>query len=295
MIYRRAGSKINFSLQVGARLANGFHPIDSIFIPLPFPRDELWLEKSPASGIQLVCSPEFTPDEKNILTRAYAIFAAKTGCDQAVKVILRKGVPIGSGLGGGSSDAAVLLTWLAEISPQEISSDQLLAIARETGSDVPFFMFNSPCRVRGTGEIIEPARLRLSGEAHVVLVWPGFAVATAQAYRDFDALKQWTAAADVLTKAHAGSKKAGPPREELDPLSDCAGNDLEEPVFRRYPQLARLRDEMLLLGARKAAMSGSGSTIFGLFDQRDLARRAVTSLHVKFKHVFYATLSNTGM
>ncbi|SDF66184.1 4-(cytidine 5'-diphospho)-2-C-methyl-D-erythritol kinase [Desulfovibrio legallii] len=292
-----AGCKINLGLRIIGRRADGYHELDSLFCPLARPCDRLRLRVTEGRGLHVRCDAPGLNPEDNTLTRAYAAFAAATDAADlpGLEITLRKGIPLGSGLGGGSSDAAALLRWLNARAPRPLDQAALTAVGLRVGADVPFFLQPGPelkpCRVRGVGEIVEPAGAHLAG-LRLVLVCPPASVSTAQAYADFDAAPKAAPAPDGpndLTKADAGAN--GTFLSEARPAVDLH-NDLEAVVFARHPQLGAIKAQLLRLGAFAAAMSGSGSSIIGLFQLEALveARAAAALLQEEGWRVYAHTL-----
>lgn len=268
-----AGCKVNLGLRITGVRPDGYHEIDSLFYPLPRPCDHLKLRITDTAGIVVCCdgAGHTALDEgNNTLTRAYAAFTAKVNCPvPGLNIHLSKGIPSGAGLGGGSSDAAALLRWLNNAVPAPLDATALAAVALAVGADVPFFLHEGPCRVRGIGEIIEPAKLDLSG-MRMVLVCPQIHVSTPQTFADYDA---WLALQDGkegqnnLTRGPGKANGTFLSRGQFDADLD---NDLETVVFMRHPELADIKATLLRYGAITACMSGSGSSILGLFGREAL-------------------------
>ncbi|MBR5050954.1 MAG: 4-(cytidine 5'-diphospho)-2-C-methyl-D-erythritol kinase, partial [Desulfovibrio sp.] len=199
-----------------------------------------------------------------------------------LRVELKKGIPWGAGLGGGSSDAACLLRLLQTLAAGRVDEAALLAIAARVGADVPFFLQDAPMRVTGIGDVLEPVRLDLPGR-ELVLVTPKLTVSTPWAYQTWDKL-----CADKMGGQDAGaggSEKALTKSGAEDKHSSLSGsrgftarNDLELAVFPSYPEIAEAKDRLLSLGAAVASMSGSGSSVFGLFQHAAGAERACEAL-----------------
>ena len=277
-----AGCKVNLGLRITGVRPDGYHEIDSLFYPLARPNDQIKLRVTDGSGIAVLCSgPEAgqVDAENNTLTRAYAAFAKAVDCPvPGLEARLRKGIPSGAGLGGGSSDAAALLGWLNGYVAAPLSSQALAHVALGVGADVPFFLHNRPCRVRGIGEIIEPADLNFSG-TRLVLVCPQIQVSTAQIFADFDVFS---------AGLHTGEKQNCLTREQSRAngtflsqgrVDAGLGNDLESVVFKRHPELADIKATLLHYGATAACMSGSGSSILGLFEREALVEvQAATAM-----------------
>lgn len=277
-----AGCKVNLGLRITGVRPDGYHEIDSLFYPLARPNDQIKLRVTDGSGISVLCTgPEAgqVDAENNTLTKAYAAFAKAVACPvPGLEARLRKGIPSGAGLGGGSSDAAALLGWLNGHVAAPLSSQALAHVALGVGADVPFFLHNRPCRVRGIGEIIEPADLNFSG-LRLVLVCPEIQVSTAQIFADFDAFSAGSHTGEkqnYLTRAHSRANGTFLSQGRFD--ADL-GNDLESVVFKRHPELADIKATLLHYGATAACMSGSGSSILGLFEHGALVEvQAATAM-----------------
>lgn len=274
-----SGCKINLGLRIYDRGANGYHDLETFFLPLPWPRDRVLIEKKPGSGLKIECDVPLVGT--NILAKIYELYSAKTGYAPGLCARLQKRVPVGAGLGGGSANAAIFALWLNSTAPNPLSERELSALCRETGADVPFFLLNRPAFGRGEGHVLYPAENMAAG-LFVILVCPEIFVSTAAAYAALDRAR---ADGKVLTKPRADNKNF--PFSSPD-LPDLA-NDLEEPVFAAYPELSEIKGELSRTGAIGAAMSGSGSTIYGLFDDATLARNCVKTLRRRHKRVFFAS------
>jgi 4-diphosphocytidyl-2-C-methyl-D-erythritol kinase len=261
----RAPAKINLSLRILRRRDDGFHEIETLIAPISL-ADELQIERS--DTIAFECDdPSLPSDANNLVVRAAQSFFERAGIRAGVRIKLRKRIPHGAGLGGGSSDAASTLLALNDLFEQALASDELLHIAAEIGSDVPFYLARSAAVCRGRGEIVTAAsapRLRL------LLIKPEFGVATASAYA------RWKRSRELPNVEYAPHIFSG-----LEFV-----NDLERPVFERFPFLARLKmwlRQQEEVGA--ALLSGSGSTVFAaLRDDADadaVAERVCAELDPK--------------
>ncbi|MFU8893456.1 MAG: 4-(cytidine 5'-diphospho)-2-C-methyl-D-erythritol kinase [Luteolibacter sp.] len=249
-VIRHAPAKLNLSLRVLARRADGFHEIDTLMVPVSGLHDVLTISRS--ETLEFTCSdPSLPVDDGNLVVRAVRAFAAAAGTGEGIRVHLEKNIPSGAGLGGGSSDAAATLLALQEIHGQPLDRATLDEVASMLGSDVPFFLDGGPARCSGRGEIVTPAPNSIPGSLPVLLLKPHFPVATVDAYR---------AALDPAVCVVPGVRMD---RQQIDGL-ECF-NDLERPVFAKHRFLAELK---LWLGARPetraSLMSGSGSTVFAI-------------------------------
>ena len=262
MIERLAPAKLNLGLEILRRRDDGYHEIETVFVPLAL-ADRLTLARGPrGSGPRLeIRGAELAADETNLVVRAArrACAALEVDCDLAL--VLEKRVPIAAGLGGGSSDAAATLLGLEALFERRLPETLRRQIARELGADVPFFLDPRPALGRGIGELLEP----LPGvpEMHWVLVAFPFPIKTAEAYRD---------AARELTLPRSPTKIAallGPSG-----LLSSPRNDFEAPAARRHPEIREARRALERAGALATGMSGSGPTVYGRFEHEAAARAA---------------------
>lgn len=293
----RSGCKINLGLTITGRRTDGYHELDSLFVPLPFPADTLALTPLDGDGCRVRCSRGDIDPERNTLTRAYAAFCSLGGRPRhGLDIQLTKRVPSGAGLGGGSANAAELLRWLNAHATVSLPREELLAAALKVGADVPFFLYNTPCRVQGIGEIITPCTPDLGG-LRLVLVCPDIPVSTPWAYARYDARQD----------AVKNQKKVLTTLKDEDYTSHLidrdkkhkhAGsfpslfNSLEDVVSNAFPQVGMIRRQLEAAGAH-AAMSGSGSSVFGLFEANCPEERlsaCVADLRRQWKRVFVLSL-----
>jgi 4-diphosphocytidyl-2-C-methyl-D-erythritol kinase len=238
-----APAKINLYLHILGKRADGFHELETLMAPISV-GDTIEIEIIP-EGIEFTCSDPALADAKdNLATKAARLFLDEFKLATGVRIHLEKAVPVGAGLGGGSSDAATVLLMLREITGTKCDDAKLAALAAQLGSDIPFFIYRKAAICRGRGEIVEP--LTLGEPLQGLLVHPGFGVPTPWAYRTY------------AQNPHPG----GPGRTFAD---FTLRNDLEPPAFGKYPWLPtvkhwfRHQPEVL-----DALMSGSGSSVFAL-------------------------------
>lgn len=269
----RAPAKVNLILRVHDRDPTGYHDLDTLFCALEL-ADELTLDVAEGDDIRLeVEGPQPGPAHENLAVRAARAFLDAAGTRRDVGIRLRKRIPAGGGLGGGSSDAAAVLRALDRLMPDAVDGGALRQAARDLGSDVPFFLAGMP-HAWGTGR---GERLR-EGPAlpsiPVLLLFPPFPVGTAAAYG-------WI---DTDREAGMESRAAEPDTHAVaswEDVATLAGNDFEGPVFRRHPRLRDLRDRLRGAGAQVALLSGSGSTVFGVFPDEDRARAAAADVRAR--------------
>ena len=265
-----APAKVNLGLRIVGRRADGYHELESLFVPLDL-ADAIALRAESARAIDVSLAVDgpaagSPPGDDNLAARAARAFLARAGIAARVAIHLTKHTPVAAGLGGGSSDAAAVLRGLAEAFPGAVKTDALEEVALALGADVPFFLDPQPAWVTGIGE----RRAPVAGVPRLALLLanPGAALATREVFRAFDA----------LTRPRA--RQAEPPRALARELAEDGAlaawlhNDLEEPAVRLCPPIARLRAQLTAAGARAVGMSGSGATVFGVFAGRADAERA---------------------
>lgn len=270
-----AGCKVNLNLRITKVLPNGWHALDSIFIPLSKPYDELELMvENTSQGLHIYCDTLGIDPKNNTLTKVYQLFSEATGFSPSLSISLKKGIPHGAGLGGGSSDAAIFLQWLQKHCPNPLPEKTLIKLATQVGADVPFFLKNTPCRATGLGEKLQPislSNLMLSGNT-LLLLCPHIHISTPWAYKAWDLWIQNQKT--LLTKDDPLTKKTSQDRSStFRTYSDWIWltNDFEFPIFAVYPYLRKLKEQLLQFGARAAILSGSGASICGLFKEQKTA------------------------
>ena len=286
-------AKINIGLDVVRRRPDGYHDIESLFVPVYSLRDVLEVVKAPEAQMHVYGTPCDVPAEKNLCFKALRAMQERYGIGNAA-IHLYKQIPMGAGLGGGSSDAAFTLLALNEVFSLGLSKEQLAAVAAEIGSDCPFFVYNAPRLASGRGEVLEPFPLNLKGY-HIKVVTPGIHISTAEAYAGVDAIKFPEAVlhgddSPALNNSGGALRKpsicgctrrrSGPGAVEggaqRRPLAErlAAGietwretvfNDFELYAFEKHPELAAAKQALFDQGAVYVSMTGSGSALFGIF------------------------------
>ena len=250
-----APAKIYLSLRITGRRADGFHELETLIAPISL-ADELFLERNSAGqGMHFQCDDASVPQgEENLVVRAAREFFAKTGVAPDIRMDLRKRIPHGAGLGGGSSDAASVLIGLNKLFETNLPREVLVELSASIGSDVPFFLFGSAALCRGRGELVSPQPL--AEPLNLLLLKPEFGVPTATAYA------RWQDSREIPGISYAPQKFLG----------HSFFNDLERPVFEKFVFLSAMKEWLLKqeeVGA--ALMSGSGSTMFAVLKNLSVA------------------------
>jgi 4-diphosphocytidyl-2-C-methyl-D-erythritol kinase len=271
-----APAKINLSLRVLRRREDGFHEIDTLMAPLSI-FDTLDIERRETGGLAFTCSePGLPVDRRNLVVRAVEEFCESFGFRPHLKIHLKKEIPHGAGLGGGSSDAATTLLALDHLFQTMLPREELVDLAAAIGSDIPFFLVQGVARCRGRGEIVEPATLPET--LPVLLIKPPFGVPTPWAYQ------QWKDSLEIPGIDYEPQKL---PWGEL-------VNDLERPVFQKFLQLAEMKRWLLAQPETAGAlMSGSGSTMFAVLRSKAEGMELAQRVAVEFGQNLWVGLTET--
>lgn len=259
-----AFGKINLGLHVLEKLPTGYHRIETGFCFIEW-SDRFEIKVSDSYSLVL-SDPKIPAGESNLITRAYKMFDQYVGLKSSYAFRIDKNIPAGAGLGGGSSNAALTFRILNKLEETGLSDDELIDLSRSLGADIPFFIKGQPGVGTGLGQDIEPANIQ--PDAWIVCVWPGFESSTPEAY-----------AGCVPNPEPDFSIKGVLLEEEPDEWRNLLVNDLEGPVIARHELIGNVKDQLYDFGASYSAMSGSGSTVFGIFDQDFVAINAYESFH----------------
>jgi 4-diphosphocytidyl-2-C-methyl-D-erythritol kinase len=273
VVQQFAPAKINLCLHILGKRPDGFHELATLMAPISL-GDTLEIDLI-AHGIEFTCSDPALGDAKeNLATRAARLFLEELRLETGVRIHLEKNVPVGAGLGGGSSDAAAVLLALRELTGVKCDNATLSELAARLGSDVPFFITRTPAECRGRGEIVAP--IELKEKLQGLLVHPGFGVSTPWAY-----------------KTYAANPCAGETGRAFDGFT--LRNDLEPPAFSKYVWLptvkAWFRQQPEVLDA---LMSGSGSSVFALTASESSAAELRERFLAEFGETLFANTFSVG-
>lgn len=270
----RAPAKINLGLRVVGKRADGYHLLDTIMVAITL-FDELEIKKrkpdkskgKQVAQLRVTCDHPLVPrGEKNLAYQAASLLLHEAGVTAPLDIHIRKRIPVGAGLGGGSTDAAAALVGITRLLKLHFSPRRLEKLAACLGADVPFFIRARPVRARGIGDRLTP--LKRVPPWWLVILYPGFPVSTAWVYGNLRL---------NLTKSRANTKLStlltSAPK-----FADLLVNDLEVVTVKRYRRIKHLKDSLIELGAATALMTGSGSAVFGIFGSREKAKMAYRKL-----------------
>ena len=260
----KAPAKVNYRLDVLGKRADGYHDLRMVMQRVDL-CDELEIALTETPGIRVVCGSAGVPDGPgNIAWRAADALLQLSGKKIGIDIAITKKIPVGAGLGGGSSDAASVLMGVNELLELGLSDQRLMEIGVKLGADVPFFIFKKPALAEGIGNLLTP--LDRVPYLWVVLVNPGIHVSTGWVYQNLQ----------LTNKAPAVN--IPPSYSSLADVCELLSNDLEPVTIGKYPLLNELKEMLLAAGAGGSLMSGSGSTVFGLFADEGVARKAAADI-----------------
>jgi len=241
----KANAKINLFLDILGKRRDGYHNIKTIFQEVSL-YDDINIEEK-GKGIRIICDkPEIPTDNRNLVYKAADLIKRYSNINKGILIKIKKRIPVGAGLGGGSSDAAALLKGLNKIWCLKLSKKVIIDIGRKIGADVPFFIEGGKCLATGIGDILKPISLRK--KEWYVIVKPCFGISTKYVYSQ-------------LTKINKNSKIS------------LYFNRLEEVVIPVYPEIGEIKDKLVSFGASISLMSGSGSCVFGVVNNKNKGKK----------------------
>lgn len=273
MLTLPAFAKINWTLRVLGKRADGYHEIDTMFQTISL-HDSITLEVAADPQISLSCDDPLLPcDERNLVWRAAAALQTRCAIRKGARIRLEKRIPVHAGLGGGSSDAAATLIGLAHLWNAAITQPELLKLAAGLGADVPFFLYGGTGR--GTGKGSDVAALRDAADGFLLVVKPNANISTSKAYAALNAAALTTSEAKTILSSSQRS-------EVFDRLgSDALRNDFEAVAFQLEPEIERAKIALVKVGAQAALLAGSGAAVFGVFDNKDAQERAIQNIELE--------------
>ena len=270
-------AKINIGLNIISRRQDKYHNIETLFQQIDL-HDLVSIKTNSSSKITVRCNNSSVPiDEKNICFRAVKLIQRATGIRDGVKIQIEKRIPVAAGLGGGSSNAAAIIKGLQQLWSIQLNDVVIKNIATKLGADVLFFLLGGTAIASGKGETLKPIQIR--NQFICVLIYPNIEISTRWAYRNFNF--SLTKIKKSVKLAHFFSSETN-----LYQIKNLICNDLEEVVFQHYPMLDEIKNFFYAKGAFYSAMSGSGSTIYGLFPSFESAVGVMKSLQKPFQIVF---------
>lgn len=278
-LHDQAYAKLNLYLRVGERRGDGYHELTTVFQSVTL-RDELALTMHHGGGVSLRCNLPWLPtDGRNLAVRAAELFYASAGIEnKGLYLNIRKSIPVGAGMAGGSTDAAAVLRTLNRAYGEPLSQEDLSALALSLGADVPFCLTGGAALAKGVGERLRPSPML--PDCFIVICKPPFSVSTKAAFALFDENGGPQDAPDESAVLAALESRS------LPRVADALFNSLEAPVETARPAIRDIRLRLRELGALNARMTGSGSAVFGLFEDQAEAKHAFDTLKKQYKETY---------
>lgn len=265
---RKAYAKINLGLDVCRRLENGYHEVRMIMQTVGI--CDILTFTVAESGIRITTdSGELPENEDNLIYRAAELLMKTCGVRAGIDIHLEKHIPIAAGMAGGSSDAAATLLGLNELFALGLPQEQLRQLGVRIGADVPYCIMGGTALAEGIGELLTP--LPPAPRCHLLIARPDIQVSTRYVYEHLDARETWP-------HPDIDGMQSAIRDNDLEGIARRLGNVLETVTIKKYPVIGRLKEEMLSCGAMGSLMSGSGPTVFGLYDSRERAESALSRL-----------------
>ncbi len=279
----RSYAKINLTLDVLNRRQDGYHDIKMIMQTVSL-FDLILVDRTSDSGISVATNLRYLPNnDKNIAYKAAEAFLQKTGADGGAKIMIHKNIPVAAGLAGGSGNCAAVLTSMNMLHGNILTDAELYAIGASLGADVPY-CFNGGTQIaEGIGEILTP--LDAMPDAYILLVKPQINVATAAIYEQIDS-------APISMRPDTEAMQRALSEHDINGISQNLCNVMEAVTEKMYPIVGGIKQKMMMNGALGAVMSGSGPTVFGIFDDFRTAKTSADSFSMQFKDVFLTRTKN---
>jgi 4-diphosphocytidyl-2-C-methyl-D-erythritol kinase len=271
-------AKINLFLKIGKKLSSGYHKIQSVMQQIDL-NDNITVDLIDEPSVILECNNKELENKDNLAYKSAMLLRHKYKIEQGVRISIEKNIPIEAGLGGGSSNAGVVLSTLNKLYKLKLSEGQLGEIALGIGSDVPFFIGEGAAVVEGVGEKVK--RIKKYFSINIVLIHPGFRVLTKWAYSAFDrqASKPRTSS-DIEALIRSIEKK------DIKVIANNLHNDFEPVLMKKYKIIAEIKTNLVKNGALNACVSGSGPTVFGIFNSIYEAREAFFKIQYDYPFVY---------
>lgn len=271
MLELKAYAKINLTLDILRKVDSGYHEINSVMQQIKL-HDDVFLKKINGDEIKVRCNKEI---KGNLAHKAALLLKNKFDVKEGVEIKIEKNIPIAAGLSGGSTDAAATLTGLNSLWNLELTKDELMGLASDIGKDVPFHIIGGACRVSGMGEEVKKIN---SLKMDMVIINPGFRISTKEAYNNLDLNETGKKLkTDDMIKAINN--------RNINEAAADLHNDFELSIMKKHPVIKKIKEDLIKNNSLNALMTGSGPTVFGIFENEDKARNAYDNLKDKFNFV----------
>ncbi len=268
-IHLKAGAKINLGLDVVGKRPDGYHEVRMVMQMLQL-HDQVWIERTKQPGIRIETNLSFLPtDERNIAYRAADMLMAEHDIREGVKIRIEKHIPVAAGMAGGSTNCAAVLIGMNQLFELGLSKEELMKLGVKLGADVPYCILRETALSEGIGEVLTP--VRGMPKCSILVAKPPFSVSTKHVYSALK-LDEVTRHPDIDGMIKALEQ------QDLDGVTKRLANVLETVTIPEHPDIERIKQLMLESGAKGSLMSGSGPTVFGIFDREETAKAAAETV-----------------
>lgn len=280
-VYKKTRAKINLTLNIVNKREDGYHNIESVFQKISL-YDEMYVYKTDVdNGLKIYTNIEDLTDESNIIYKAYRLLKDRFSQICGVEVKLKKNIPMQAGLGGGSTDCGGFIECMNKLFKLNLSKEEMKKIGQELGADVPATFYNMPVIARGIGEIIE--EIKSNSKYYIIIIKPEFSCNTKEMYRKLDEKK------NIKQNVNTEEMKKALEKGDILEISSNLYNIFETAVNG----LDKIKKDMIKVGAIGSLMSGSGSAIYGIFKEKEKAKKAYRELCKKYKTYFCISYNKT--
>ncbi len=277
----RTPSKINIFLKIIGRLPNGYHELENIFLPLEDIYDVIKITFNSNKKIEITSNNSSIPlTKENLCYKAAELFSREAKVKPEWEIHIEKEIPIAAGMGGGSSDAAAVLHLLQNYYSNILSQNQLNKLALKLGADVPFFLNPIPSLGKGVGEKLE--EIEIKSGLYIIIAAPNFPVSAAWAYKNYIPDNKKTNLNNILDFLKTG---------KWNNLGKTIHNDLAPALYKKFPILKIIKNDLTKSGALHVEITGSGPTLFGIADSKEKAENIVTEINRKYSNTIYCKYS----
>ncbi len=276
-------AKLNLFLSIGSKLENGFHEINSIFHQINL-HDKISIKKIDENKTIIKSNIKEIENEDNLSFKAASLLRKNYGINEGVEINIDKKIPLGAGLGGGSSNAASTIIALNNLFNLNLNKNKLMEFASKIGSDVPFFVEGKTCFVSGIGDKIE--RIDANLKLNFVIIKPDIEISTKWAYDELDQQRDVPINNNFDNNEKIKKLISNIKNNDIKKIAENLHNDFEPIIFKKYPIIKTIKNNLIKNNALNALLTGSGSAVFGIFEDKEKAKEAYSELKEKYPSIY---------
>ena len=274
-------AKINLCLDVGRKMPNNYHKINSVFHQIDL-HDKILIKKTKQDRIAIKSNIKNIENKDNLAYKAASLLKNEYKIKEGIEININKRIPLQSGLGGGSSNAASTLIALNKLFNLKLNKNELIDLASKIGSDVPFFIEGKTCLVSGIGDRIK--RINSNLKLYLIIIKPKIGISTKLAYNEYD--KHIKNTQEIKKENKTKELVKALKQKNAEKVAENLHNDFETVIIKKYPIIKKMKDDLIKNSALNALMSGSGSAVFGIFKNKSEAENAFRKLGKRYSFVY---------